>query len=156
MTLSRKVENMRASVPDEPAQHELLGLQARVIAARDPGQLRLEGVIAEETRNTFLLETPRGMKRVPKAGIRLELFPDAASAAAGREGRPVEGAALVGRPEDRIKKNAPRGKDRRGGRGRRKGGGRGSGADQGSGGADGGPEGRTGDKAAGGPKNDSH
>ena len=120
---------MRATVRDEAYQQELIGLRVRLVGASDPGQAGLCGVIADETRQTLLIETSSGMKRVPKAGSRFEVSPAAPGpdgAGAGTRGplaraAVLSGDALVYRPEDRIKKNAPRGRSARGRRGARAG-----------------------------------
>lgn len=76
-------------------KHELIGLSVVIRRATDPTLVGLRGRVVDETRNTFLVETPKGEKRVPKKG---------AEFAFGSEGVPVEGDDLLFRPEDRIKK----------------------------------------------------
>ena len=77
-------------------KHELIGLRVSVSAATDPSLVGLRGVVTDETRNTLLVETARGEKRVPKKGT---------SFAFGESGEmSVRGDTLLFRPEDRIKK----------------------------------------------------
>ena len=112
---------MRDTVPRELTQHELIGLRARVVRARDPNQMGLEGVLADETRNTFLVQTREGPRRVPKRGLELEVSADPAtgSRAGGEPAVRLQCERLVGRPEDRIKRNAPKGGRHRERRGRK-------------------------------------
>ena len=74
-------------------KHELIGLPVVVTASTDPSLVGLRGTVADETRNTLLVETAKGEKRVPKKGT---------SFAFG--GIPVQGDDLLFRPEDRIKR----------------------------------------------------
>ncbi len=74
---------------------ELIGQAVVVTASTDPSLVGLRGVVADETRNTFLVETPKGEKRVPKRGTSFTF---------GTGGASVRGSDLLFRPEDRIKK----------------------------------------------------
>ena len=72
------------------ARSELIGLFVRV----DTG---LEGRVVDETKNTFLVETPSGVKRVPKPGRRF-LF------RVGTGAIEIHGDDIAFQPEDRTKK----------------------------------------------------
>ncbi|MEW5955326.1 MAG: ribonuclease P protein subunit [Candidatus Micrarchaeota archaeon] len=85
--------------PRDALAGELIGLRVKVAASSCKDLLGIEGKIVDETRNTFLVQTSTGAKRVPKAACDF-LFPEAGFTAAGRE--------LACRPEDRTKKFAPR------------------------------------------------
>ena len=74
---------------------ELIGKRVRVAFASEKSLLGLEGLIADETLNTFVLHTGKGTKRVPKTSCTFA-FPDA--------GLLVEGRLLMHRPEDRTKR----------------------------------------------------
>lgn len=76
---------------------ELIGLQVRVAKSRDPGREGLEGRVVDETRNTIVVETPKGEKTLPKAECTFAFHYE------GKWTR-VDGRLLVARPEDRIKK----------------------------------------------------
>ncbi|MGH9390915.1 MAG: ribonuclease P protein component 1 [Vicinamibacteria bacterium] len=76
-------------------KHELIGLSVVVSAATDPSLVGLKGRVVDETRNTLLVETAKGEKRVAKRG---------AEFAFGSEGVHVQGDDLLFRPEDRIKR----------------------------------------------------
>ena len=73
------------------ARSELIGL---LVEVRD---LSLKGRVVDETRNTFLVETPSGVKRVPKPGRRF-LF------RVGTREIEIDGNEIMFRPEDRTKK----------------------------------------------------
>ncbi len=77
-------------------KHELIGLHVVVSDATDPSLVGLRGTVADETRNTLIVETAKGEKRVPKHG--------AAFTFEVQGGTRVAGDDLLYRPEDRIKK----------------------------------------------------
>lgn len=77
-------------------KHELIGLSVLVDASTDPSLVGLRGVVVDETRNTFTVETVRGEKMVPKRGTAFTFDVEG--------GVRVAGDDLVFRPEDRIKK----------------------------------------------------
>ncbi|RLF25083.1 MAG: ribonuclease P protein subunit [Thermoprotei archaeon] len=82
--------------------HELIGLYVRVIDSRNKYLIGLRGVVIDETRNTLVLSTDKGVKIVPKAVCSFEF-----RLPSGLLVR-VEGRLLVGRPEDRIKRKIRR------------------------------------------------
>lgn len=75
----------------------LIGMAARVSDARNRSLVGLTGVIVDETKHTLTIKTEKGVKRVPKEGITLEL-----PAARVR----IAGERLLGRQEERIKKRS--------------------------------------------------
>ena len=77
-------------------KHELIGLTVHVSAATDPSLVGLRGVVTDETRNTLMVETSKGEKRVPKHGASFTFDLQG--------GVRVAGDDLLFRPEDRIKK----------------------------------------------------
>jgi len=77
-------------------KHELIGLAVVVSQSTDPSLVGLHGVVRDETRNTLLVETGKGEKRVPKHGTAFTFEVQG--------GVRVEGDDLLFRPEDRIKK----------------------------------------------------
>lgn len=88
--------------PESLARHELIGLDVRVVASSDPGQIGLSGQVVDETRNTFLLETKRNVLRLAKRNTNLIFtLPD------GQNVR-VYGSILVSQPENRISKRMQR------------------------------------------------
>ena len=76
---------------------ELIGETAKVEWSSGKGFQGLEGKIMDETKNTFVLETVKGRKTVPKKEC-VFFFP--------ARGVRAEGELLVSRPEDRTKKIA--------------------------------------------------
>jgi ribonuclease P protein subunit POP4 len=84
--------------PENLARHELIGLGVLVEESHNPCLIGLSGKVVDETRNTFLLETERGMRRIPKSNTSLIFtLPD------GRKVR-VAGSILISQPENRINK----------------------------------------------------
>ena len=84
-------------------RHELIGLDVEVVRDSNPSNIAIGGRVVDETRNTLLIEGGGRERRVAKgtAVFRLRL-PDGAAVE-------VEGRALVGRPEDRVKRKTRRG-----------------------------------------------
>ncbi len=89
-------------LPESLARHELIGLEVLVENSLDPGLIGLSGQIVDETRNTFLLETERKIKRIPKANTSL-IF----TLPKGERVR-VAGSVLISQPENRISKRMQR------------------------------------------------
>ena len=84
--------------PRNLLRHELIGLECRVVKSLGPPCEGLEGVIVDETRNTLVLDTGSGEKVIVKDQVLLEL-----KLPTGERVR-VDGALLVGRPEERLTK----------------------------------------------------
>lgn len=76
---------------------ELIGLKAKVIKCLDKKQAGLEGLIIDETKNMFFIETKHGTKKVVKASATFRFY-------AGRKSYVVRGEEINFRPEDRIEK----------------------------------------------------
>lgn len=88
--------------PESLARHELIGLEIEVAASTDPGLIGLSGRVVDETRNTFLMETARGCKRIAKSNTSLIFsLPD------GQRVK-VEASVLISQPENRISKRMQR------------------------------------------------
>ncbi|NLZ29453.1 MAG: ribonuclease P protein subunit [Methanomicrobiales archaeon] len=82
--------------PRNILRHELIGLDVLVVRASNPGHVGVSGRIIDETRNTFIVQTERGDKQIPKrfSVFRLQL-PDGVVV-------DVDGSSLQARPERRI------------------------------------------------------
>lgn len=79
-------------------RHELIGLEARVTNSSDPGLIGTYGTIVDETRDMLVIEHVGKPKIVPKAhSIFMLTLPS------GEEVE-VDGAKLVARPEERVRK----------------------------------------------------
>jgi ribonuclease P protein subunit POP4 len=87
--------------PRNILRHELIGLEAGIVRSRNPSHRAVEGFIVDESMKTLVIEQNGESKRVPKRDatfiIKLPSGPVE-----------VEGAALYGRPEDRVKKKIKR------------------------------------------------
>ena len=84
--------------PENLARHELIGLEVIVAGSTNKNLAGLSGRIVDETRNTFLVETERGLKRIPKSNTSLDF-----TLQNGQIVR-VSGSILISQPENRINK----------------------------------------------------
>lgn len=89
--------------PENIVRHELIGLKVTVSDSSNPCLAHISGRVVDETRNTFLLETKRGIKRIPKANTSL-IF----DLADGKGKVKVTGSILISQPENRISKRIQR------------------------------------------------
>ena len=78
-------------------KHELIGSPIRVVKCQDPNNKGIAGNIVDETQNMLVIETKTGEKRLPKKECTFLFF-------LKDEDVEVNGALLVGKPEERIKK----------------------------------------------------
>ena len=77
--------------------HEWIGLKVKIAKSTDPTLQGLEGVVRDETMNTFTIETNGKLRQVQKQKT---IF----SAELLAENVEVDGSLLRFRPEDRVKK----------------------------------------------------
>ena len=83
--------------PKNLIKHELIGLRTAVTESSNPAYRGISGMIVNETKNTIMIKTKRGLKKVQKKGSTFTItLPD-------KRKVKVEGKRLVARPEDRIK-----------------------------------------------------
>ena len=92
---------MTTPTPSNILRHELIGLEAEVVKNSNPCNLSIKGVIVNETRNTLSIKTSGSEKIVAKKEATFVFNLDGTLVE-------VEGATLVGRPEDRVKKVSKR------------------------------------------------
>ena len=87
--------------PRNVLRHELIGLEASIVRSKNPSHRAVKGVIVDESMKTLIIEQDGEVKRVPKrdATFIIKLPRDLVE---------VEGAALYGKPEDRVKKRIKR------------------------------------------------
>ena len=79
-------------------QQELIGLNAKVARSSHPGYVGIEGRVLNETRNTITILHKNKKKVVIKnTAIFNFIMPDGTIVE-------IDGKAIIGRPEDRIKK----------------------------------------------------
>jgi ribonuclease P protein subunit POP4 len=83
-------------------QHEFIGLNAKVVKSSNPNYVGIEGNVVNETHSTLVITHKSKNKTVMK---KITIFHFTLS-----DGTVVEinGKAIVGRPEDRIKKRLRR------------------------------------------------
>jgi len=77
-------------------RHELIGLDILVSGAANPLHRGLSGHIIDETKNLLIIETSKGVKRIPKMHSRFQLhLPDS-------EFVEIDGSVMALAPEKRI------------------------------------------------------
>jgi ribonuclease P protein subunit POP4 len=82
-------------------RHELIGLDVKVVDDSNRGNISLSGRVVDETRNTLLIRQEGNVKRIAKQDALFHFrLPGGVVEVAGR--------ALVGRPEDRVKRRLRR------------------------------------------------
>ena len=77
--------------------HELIGLRAEVTACEDRFQKGIRGVVVDETKNTLVILTKDGTRRVSKRISRFKFIAD-------KRVFTVEGREIAFRPYERIEK----------------------------------------------------
>ncbi|MFA4878167.1 MAG: ribonuclease P protein subunit [Methanoregula sp.] len=76
--------------------HELIGLDILVSGAANPNHRGLSGCIIDETKNLLVIETSRGVKRIPKMHTTFQVM------LPSREFVEIDGSVMVLAPEKRI------------------------------------------------------
>lgn len=76
---------------------ELIGLPVKIISSQDPTWDKKEGVVVDETKNTFKIKIDDKEKRIAKKIAVFEFIYD------NKKIR-INGKDIIYRPEDRIKK----------------------------------------------------
>ena len=83
-------------------QQELIGLNAKVVRSSHPGYVGIAGKVVDETRNTILILHKNKKKIVIKNTAIFDFtMPDGTIVE-------IDGKAIIGRPEARIKKRVKR------------------------------------------------
>ena len=83
-------------------RHEFVGLDAEVVKSSNPSQIGISGKIIKETRNTLVIRHNDLEKMVIKDIAVFHLvLPDGTVVE-------IDGKAIVGRPENRLKKRVRR------------------------------------------------
>ena len=82
--------------------HELIGLEFIVMASSNPTSKGIKGIVVDETKNTLVIEQDDVRKRIIKQDsvFRFKL-PNGTILE-------IDGSAITGRPEDRVKKKIKR------------------------------------------------
>ena len=92
---------MTPITPGNILMHELIGLEVKVVDDSNPHNVSISGRVVDETRNTVVIRQRGEAKTVAKQHARFQFR------LSGGEVE-VEGAYLVGRPEDRVKRKQKR------------------------------------------------
>lgn len=84
--------------PTNIVKHELIGLDIEVVDSRNKSENGTHGKVIDETRNTLLIKTEAGEKKIAKENAKFMFtLPDSRKVI-------VDGDLLVGKPEARIQK----------------------------------------------------
>ncbi len=78
--------------------HELIGLEAEVENSSDSSQIGMRGRVIDETKNTLLIETPNGTRKVIKRTSRFRFWHGAVSFV-------VDGKEINFRSYERLEKS---------------------------------------------------
>jgi ribonuclease P protein subunit POP4 len=81
---------------------EFIGTDAKIASSSNPNCVGVSGKVIDETKNTFLLSSLGKKKMVDKE---ISIFHFSLSDGTVVE---IDGKLLIGRPEDRLKKNIKR------------------------------------------------
>jgi ribonuclease P protein subunit POP4 len=81
-------------------QNEIIGLEAEVLSDSNPENIRIRGKVIDETMKTLVIRGT-GTWRIAKKDAVFKFLLDGVAVK-------VEGKALMGRPEDRVKKQIKR------------------------------------------------
>jgi len=79
------------------ARDELIGLKVKILECTDPKWNGCSGLVIDETKNTFHIQTGQGIKKIAKKTAIFEFTQK------GEKIR-INGEKISFRPEDRIKK----------------------------------------------------
>lgn len=79
-------------------QHEIIGLETEVLNDSNPGNIHIRGRVIDETMKTLVIRGKRTW-RIAKKDAVFKFNLDGTTVQ-------VEGKALIGRPEDRVKKKS--------------------------------------------------
>ncbi len=81
---------------------EFIGTEAKIVRSSDSGYVGIKGKVIDETRNTFTILQGNERKKIVKEVSTFQFkFPDGSIVE-------IDGVLLVGRPEDRLKKQVRR------------------------------------------------
>jgi len=81
-------------------RHEIIGLDAEVLSDSNPVNISFRGEVIDETMKTLVIRGT-GTRRIAKKDAVFKFLLDGVAVK-------VEGKALMGRPEDRVKKQNKR------------------------------------------------
>ena len=77
--------------------HELIGLEVEVVRSKDASQVGIKGKVVDETKETIVLQTGSGKRRIFKRISTFKFIAD-------KNTFTVEGSEICFRPHERIQK----------------------------------------------------
>ena len=83
--------------PKNLIKHELIGLTVEIADSTNKFQIGLKGLVVDETKNTLIIETEKGIKKIQKKGSTF-IFK-----ISSEKKVKVSGNKIAVRPEDRLK-----------------------------------------------------
>jgi len=83
--------------PKNLIKHELIGLEVEIAESTNKFQVGLKGLVVDETKNTLIIETEKGMKKIQKKGSTF-IFK-----ISDEKKVKVNGNKISVRPEERLK-----------------------------------------------------
>jgi len=87
-----------AITPNNIVRHELIGLKVKVVGAKNPKNIGIQGKVVNETQKTLVVEAKGKEKSIFKSQVTLQFT------LPSKKVVEVDGKLLAGRPWDRIKK----------------------------------------------------
>ncbi|MEM5778518.1 MAG: ribonuclease P protein component 1 [Candidatus Aenigmatarchaeota archaeon] len=83
--------------PRNLIRHELIGLNIEVFNSTNKFQVGIKGIVVDETKNTIIIESKNGLKKIQKKGaVFIFTIPN------GKKVK-IKGEKILARPEERIK-----------------------------------------------------
>ncbi|WNY25580.1 ribonuclease P protein component 1 [Methanolapillus millepedarum] len=89
--------------PDNLPFHECIGLSVTVKSSCDPTITGLSGIIVDESRNTFQIETNGKIRTIPKTGSVFSFSLVSEKSENGRISAQINGKYMLSQPQNRIK-----------------------------------------------------
>ena len=89
---------------DDMLQEEFIDLMVEITDSTDPNQIGLSGRIVDESRQTIsILPDDKRVRVIPKANTSFKIIDHRVA-----KDRTINGSMIIFRPEDRVKRLAPR------------------------------------------------
>lgn len=84
-------------IPKNILNHELIGLEVKIVSSKNPLLNNLKGIIIGETKNTLIILSNNKKKIIPKNVCTFQFK-------LKNEIVEIDGEKIVGRPEERLKR----------------------------------------------------
>ena len=75
--------------------HEMIGLESEIIQATNSQIMGLNGMIVDETKNMFMINTKNGIKKIPKDNATWKF-------SINNTEKQIDGSTLMKRPHERL------------------------------------------------------